>query len=191
MPPEPLKAAYHSLLEIPKLLEEFKPDIVIHIALAVNRNFLSIERGATRDGYHQYPDVARKVFNKAEIRKTWGKSPKDLNSSLDLDDILVKWQTQAGKGSDLKMSDDVGTYVFSFVYYTSIECVWKNGGGEMPVVFMHVPSLPEKDGVEKGTKVTIALVKGYGREHRQVKYCIYAATHISSRFSSVLQRIPK
>jgi pyroglutamyl-peptidase len=159
-PPEPLKAAYHSLLEITKLLEEFKPDIVIHIGLAVDRNYFAIERGATRDGYHQYPDVARKVFNKAENRKTWGKSPERLNSSLDLDDILVKWQTQAGKGSDLRISDDVGTYICGFVYYTSLEYLWKKGGWEMPVVFMHVPSLPKKDDIEKGTKITIALVKG-------------------------------
>jgi pyrrolidone-carboxylate peptidase len=58
------------------------------------------------------------------------------------------------------MSDDVGTYVCGFVYYTSLEYFWKKGGGEMPVVFMHVPSLPEKDDVEKGVKVAVALVKG-------------------------------
>jgi len=36
----------------------------------------------------------------------------------------------------------------------------EEGEGEMPVVFMHAPSLPEKDDVEKGTKVNIALIKG-------------------------------
>jgi hypothetical protein len=112
------------------------------------------------DGYHQYLDVARKVFNKAENKKTWGKSPDRLNSSLDFDAILVKWQTQAGKGPDLRMSGSVGTYVCGFVYYTSLECFWKKGEGEMLVVFMHVSSLPEKDDVEKGAKVTIALIKG-------------------------------
>jgi pyroglutamyl-peptidase len=136
---------------------------VIHIGLAVDRNFFAIERGAGRDSYHQYPDVARKLFNKAENKKTGGKSPERLNSPLDLDATLVKWQAQAGKGLDLRMSDDVGTYVCGFVYYTSLECFWKKGEegeGEMPVVFMHAPSLPEKDDVEKGTKVNIALIKG-------------------------------
>ncbi|CZR67944.1 uncharacterized protein PAC_17843 [Phialocephala subalpina] len=66
--PQPLKAIYHSLLDVPKLLEKHNPDIVIHIGLAVDRNYFAIEKGADRDGYHQFPDEARKVFTRAESK---------------------------------------------------------------------------------------------------------------------------
>lgn len=156
---DPLKAVYHDLLEVPKLLEQTKPDIVIHIGLAVERDYFAIERGSNRDGYHQYPDEARKVFNKAENKKAWGKSPTRLDSWLDFDDILAKWRGQAGKGIDLRISDDVGSYVCGFVYYASLEYSWKKGGRDMPVVFMHVPSLPGKEDIAKGEKVTLALIR--------------------------------
>lgn len=156
--PESLKAAYHDLLEVPKLLEEAKPDVVIHIGLAAERNYFAIERGAGRDGYHQYPDEARKVFTKAENKKLWGKSPARLDSSLDFSDILVKWKAQAGKDVDLRTSDDVGSYVCGFVYYVSMEYSWKKGRG-MPVVFMHVPPLPRKEDIAKGEKVILALIR--------------------------------
>lgn len=156
--PEPLGAAYHQLLEIPKLLEQFNPDVVIHIGLAVERDYFAIERGADRDGYHQYPDVARKVFNKAENKKVWGKSPTRLDSSLNLEEILAKWRDETGKGVDLRTSDDVGSYVCGFLYYTSLEYFWKKGG-DMPVVFMHVPPLPSKEDTARGERVTLALIK--------------------------------
>jgi pyrrolidone-carboxylate peptidase len=158
MQPEPLKAAYHGLLEVPKLIEQLGPDVVIHIGLAVERDYFAIERGSDRDGYHQFPDVARKVFNKAENKKTWGKSPARLDSTLDLDDVLVKWQSQAGKSFDLRISDDVGSYVCGFVYYASLEYFWKKGG-DMPVVFMHVPPLTGKEDIAKGKKAVLALIQ--------------------------------
>ena len=158
--PEDLRASYHHIFEAtPQLLEQYNPDIVVHLGLAFERTYFAIEKGAERDGYHQYADVDRKVFNKAETKKAWGKSPPRLNSSLDLENVLVKWRTQAGKGVDLRTSDDVGNYVCGFVYYTSLEHFWKKGNRDMPVVFMHVPPLPEKGDVENGVEVTIGLLK--------------------------------
>jgi pyroglutamyl-peptidase len=156
---EPLKVVYHDLLEVPKLLEETKPDFVIHLGLAVDRDYFAIERGSDRDGYHQYPDEKRKVFNKAENKKLWGKSPDRLESSLDLDDLLGNWRAQAGKGVDLRISNDVGSYVCGFVYYASLEYFWKKGGGNMPAVFLHVPSLSGKEDIAKGEKATLALIR--------------------------------
>jgi pyroglutamyl-peptidase len=139
-----LKASYHHLFEVtPQLLEQYKP----------------IEKGAERDSYHQYPDVDRKVFTKSEIKKAWGKSLSRIGSSLDFEDVLVKWRAQAGKDVDLRTSDDVGNYVCDFVYYTSLEYFWKRRLNT-PVVFMHVPPLPEKDDIDKGVKVTLGLIRG-------------------------------
>jgi len=158
--PEPLRAAYHYLFEVvPRLLEQHKPDIVLYIGLAVERTYFAIEKGAERDGYHEFPDVDRKVFNKAETKNAWGKSPSRLDSSLNLEDILEKWRAQVGKGPDLRTSDDVGSYVCGFVYYTSLQNLWKSRDQDSPVVFMHIPPLPEKADVERGTKVTLGLIR--------------------------------
>lgn len=158
-PPEALKASYHYLYDAtPKLLEEHKPDVVVHIGLAVERTHFAIEKGAERDGYNQYLDNDRKVFNKSEIKKAWGKSPPHLESSFDLEDVLVKWRALVGKDVDLRTSDDVGNYVCGFVYYTSLEYSWKRGI-YAPVVFMHVPPLPERGDVEKGVKATLGLIQ--------------------------------
>lgn len=157
--PEPLKASYHDLYEVtPQLLEHNKPEIVLHVGLAVERTYFAIEKGAERDGYHQYPDVDRKVFNKAETKKAWGKSPSRMDSSVDLDKVLIKWRAVVGKGADLRTSDDVGNYVCGFVYYTSMEHFWKKGE-DTPVVFMHVPPLPEKRDISRGVDITIGLIQ--------------------------------
>lgn len=71
----------------------------------------------------------------------------------------MKWRAQAGKDVDLRTSDDVGNYVCDFVYYTSLEYFWKRRLNT-PVVFMHVPPLPEKDDIDKGVKVTLGLIRG-------------------------------
>ncbi|KAE8448844.1 hypothetical protein EG329_008846 [Mollisiaceae sp. DMI_Dod_QoI] len=169
--PEPLKAVYQSLLEVPKLLEKHNPDAVIHIGLAVDRNYFAIEKGAERDGYHQFPDEARKVATRAETKARWGKSPARLDSTFDVEDLLgkckVNAKTGAGKGKskgkqfELRNSDDVGCYVCGFVYYASLEYYWKRDGsqGQRRVLFMHVPNLQGEDEIKKGKDITIALIK--------------------------------
>ncbi|KAE9374002.1 peptidase C15, pyroglutamyl peptidase I-like protein [Stipitochalara longipes BDJ] len=158
VPPEALKASYHYLFNfVPKLLEQYKPDIVLHIGLAVERDYFGIEKGADRDGYNQYPDADRKVFNKTETKKAWGKSPTHLYASYDFEEVLKKWRARSQKDADLRISDDVGNYVCGFVYYTSLERRCKGAGSS--TVFMHVPPLPEKADIEKGVKVTIGLIQ--------------------------------
>jgi pyroglutamyl-peptidase len=108
---EPLKTAYHEIASVvPKLLEQHKPNVVIHVGLDADRSYFAIEKGADRDGYHQVPDEARKVFTKAEGKKAWGKSPDRLDSSIAIDDAVSRWR-RLKKGADLRVSDDVGNYV--------------------------------------------------------------------------------
>jgi len=98
------------------------------------------------------------VFDQSEIKKAWGKSPPYLESSFDLEDVLVKWRALIRKDVDLRTSDDVGNYVHGFVYYTSLEYSWKRGI-YAPMVFMHVPPLPERGDVEKGVKAILGLIQ--------------------------------
>jgi pyroglutamyl-peptidase len=158
-PDEPLKAAYHDIANVvPKLLERHKPDIIIHVGLAADRGYFAIEKGADRDGYHQIPDEARKVFTKAQGKKAWGKSPDRLDSSIDLDDVLLRWKRGFKNGPDLRVSDDVGNYVCGFAYYLSLEKFWRLGASR-PVLFFHVPPLSSKKDIEDGIKITIALIQ--------------------------------
>ena len=151
-PDEPLKVAYHDVASVvPKLLEQYKPHVVILVGLAADRNYFAVEKGADRDGYHQIPDEERKVFTKADAKKKpRGKSPNRLDSSIDLDDVLTRWK-RLKKSADLRVSDDVGNYVCGYTYYLSLEKFWKSADSR-PVVFCHVPPLPSKKDVEEGVR---------------------------------------
>jgi len=134
---------------------------VIHVGLDATRTCFNLEVGAFRDGYHEIPDVSRKVFTKAETKKEWGKSPARLDSSLDVDDLVKRASSQLGKiPVELQVSDDVGNFVCGFIYYTSLEHFSrKNKDAERPVLFLHVPELKGSKDIEIGEKVTIALIK--------------------------------
>jgi len=132
-----VRTVIHPLLSVRKLLDEHAPDVVIHIGLAVDRDYFAIEKSAEKEGYHQIPDEEGKVFTKAENKTEWGKSPASLITTLDMEDVLVKWKANAkatmttgkakkpAKEFDLRVSDDVGYYVCGFVYYVSLEWFWK------------------------------------------------------------------
>ena len=92
--PDPLEPAYHSLLEAaPRLIRDHDPDIVVHVGLAADQTYFSLEQSARRDGYHQTPDAARRVLTKAESRTAWGrKCPDVLETSFDLSRVLESWR---------------------------------------------------------------------------------------------------
>jgi pyroglutamyl-peptidase len=98
------------------------------------------------------------VFTKAEIKQAWGKSPARLDSLLDFDAVIAGWKARAGKGVDVRVSDDVGNYVCGFAYYLSLAQAIHTEG-ERRVVFLHVPPLKGEREIEKGVEVTIALIK--------------------------------
>ncbi|KAF4305491.1 hypothetical protein GTA08_BOTSDO06451 [Botryosphaeria dothidea] len=73
------------------------------------------------------------------------------------------------KGQDVvevRPSDDVGSYLCGFIYYNSLAWFWERerekeeeGGVERPVLFLHVPACPEGRDVERGTEITVELIK--------------------------------
>ena len=151
-------AAYHEIFDtVPKLLEQNAPDIVIHIGLAAERDYFAIEKSAERDGYSQIPDMARRVFTKAETKAKWGKSPETLQTALDIKRVLAGWKTRVKGAADVRVSDDVGTYVCGFVYYLSLEWFQKQRK-PAHVLFLHVPLLPSVKDIDLGVKVTTDLI---------------------------------
>lgn len=175
------------------LLAEHRPDIVLHVGLDTGRDYFALEASAPRDGYHQVPDMERKVFTKAETKSRWGKLDEYLTTTIDKEDVLRRLRVKLARqhrvnahakndrkrvgkdsgpasGSDddsFRLSDDVGTYICGFIYYTSLAWYALNGTGDRPVVFLHVPPLPTQEDLEKGTKIVTALVEALAESEEE------------------------
>lgn len=184
--PEPMRSAYHWLLQTsPQLIHDIQPEIVLHIGVDVERAYFSVERSASRDGYHEYPDLDKRTVTKAETQKIWGKkSAERLETSLDLDGVVDVWHSnlkvQVKKGKvqrrgtaaakiqnvlpDVRATDDVGNYVCGFLYYTSLAELLRrsSGGGKRSAVFLHVPMLSGDEEIAMGVATVSALIQALG-----------------------------
>ncbi|CAI6342400.1 unnamed protein product [Periconia digitata] len=177
-PPSPIPAAYHKIYtQIPALLDQHDPDIVIHMGLAVERDYFAVERSAGRDGYHEFPDIERKVVTRSENRTWFGKNGEDvLVSGVELEGVVEGWRgycqeigvTGRGKGKgkgggkgvgvDVRLSDDVGTYVCGFMYYVGLREMQRRKG-RRDVVFLHVPPLEGDAETAVGVRVVEGLIR--------------------------------
>lgn len=61
---------------------------------------------------------------------------------------------------DVRWSDNVGTYLCAFIYYTSlVEMSRGTEGGRRDTAFMHVPMLTEEAELQMGVDITLELVQ--------------------------------
>ncbi|KAJ4299175.1 hypothetical protein N0V90_004419 [Kalmusia sp. IMI 367209] len=181
VPDAPIPAAYHKLLtQTTSLIKQHNPHIIIHMGLAVDRNYFAVEQSALKEGYHDIPDIERKVITRAENKKIFGKAPPALTTSFDLDSIAPAWQAAcahltlpskgegpkakgSGKGKqekrkvDVRLSDDVGTYVCGLIYFSSLVNMQKRKEVR-DAVFLHVPRLEGDGEVAVGAEVAKELV---------------------------------
>lgn len=179
--PEALRSAYHWLVQTsPQLIRTYKPDIVLHVGVDVGRDYFSVERGAARDGYHEYPDLDRRTITRNESQKIWGrKSAERLDTTLNLDATVEAWQVclkinrrVGNKGNtrnkgpntrqpvpDVRVTDDVGNYVCGLLYYASLAELEEQNPGKMDAVFLHVPMLSGEEELERGVSVVSALIR--------------------------------
>ncbi|KAK8120623.1 hypothetical protein PG999_004743 [Apiospora kogelbergensis] len=190
--PEPIPAAYHKIAEVvPKLIADHDPDIVVHMGLAMERDYFAVESSAPKEGYHEIPDIARRVFTRADNKARFGKSAGSLVTDLPLEQVVGSWEdsvaqarlrlpssSSSGVGAkaqgsgkkgfkgfkeelkcvDVRLSDDVGTYVCGFIYYLSLLEMEKRGK-KKSTVFFHVPPLGTDDEVQVGLEVTQSLIQ--------------------------------
>ncbi|KAF9728771.1 hypothetical protein PMIN01_13151 [Paraphaeosphaeria minitans] len=66
------------------LIAKHEPHIVLHMGLAVDRDYYAVEQSAPKEGYYDVSDSDRKVITRAENKKLFGKAPSSLATSLDL-----------------------------------------------------------------------------------------------------------
>lgn len=183
VPSGPMPAAYHDIqTQVTTLIGTHAPSLLVHMGLEVDSGpgVFKIERSALKEGYHEYPDIHRKVFTRMENKKEFAKAPASLTTSLDLDAAEDIWrvacapitlatskvsQHGAKKGIRpekqmvlVQVSDDVGTYVCGFCYYVALLNLQKHTG-KRHAVFLHVPPLETEVDIMVGVRVTQELIR--------------------------------
>ncbi|KAF1951507.1 peptidase C15, pyroglutamyl peptidase I-like protein [Byssothecium circinans] len=184
IPENYIPAAYHKIhAQVTALIEKHSPDLIVHLGLAVDRGYFAVEKSASKEGYHDIPDVDRKVFTRGENKKAFGKAPDTLATSFNLETVVYAWQDacvqvslpikaaeaskEKGKAKgkqerrivDVRLSDDVGTYMCGFMFYVSLLEMGKGRNGRRDVVFLHVPGLQATEEIDTGVNVTTKAIE--------------------------------
>ncbi|KAI9167024.1 Pyroglutamyl-peptidase 1 [Paramyrothecium foliicola] len=142
-----------------------KVDVVVHIGMAGERPVYQIERRGHRTGYKS-PDVdGEKLADECGDEQTshgpdwiWYGLPDELETDLDMPDILDRWQQHSAKNLDLRISDDPGRYLCDFIYYSSLAHLWKQQRPRK-VVFLHVPADASEGAVATGRELATNLIR--------------------------------
>ncbi|KAI6250561.1 Pyroglutamyl-peptidase 1 [Erysiphe necator] len=161
--PEPIKVAYKTVRElVPKLWDSRKIDFMIHIGMAANRNYYSIERRAHRDGYLMLdvdcmacPDLTERTAQGKNW--IWYGLPEEILSEIHVYDTCNRWRALTS-GIDVRISEDAGRYLCDFIYYSSLAELTKRGQPKK-VIFLHVPEETDDASISTGINVTIQLIK--------------------------------
>lgn len=175
--PTPIRVAFDNVRElVPRLHNDHADtiDAVLHIGMASGRKYYCIERYGHRDGYVKNKDLDGKIPPPDEGSTIFADCPAKMTTSLNYDDVLLNWQTnvlgisedQPGCDSELKESQDAGHYLCDYIYFNSLAHTGRRsgkmeGGGQTarPVLFMHVPAESDGDMLERGTAVTVELIR--------------------------------
>ncbi|RTE75213.1 hypothetical protein BHE90_010344 [Fusarium euwallaceae] len=161
--PEPIRVNYRVVRDlVPTFYSGQRVDVVIHIGMAGPRPFYCIERRGHRDGY-KHTDVDGERPDEEEERKPggdwpWRGLPEEIETELDVEDILARWQGHSSKDMDLRISEDAGRYLCDFIYYSSLAELWKLQRPRK-VVFLHVPADASHQSIEKGRELAVNLVR--------------------------------
>ncbi|KAG2018209.1 hypothetical protein CC2G_007655 [Coprinopsis cinerea AmutBmut pab1-1] len=172
----PIPVVYHKVFaQSPELIEKHNPHLVVHIGLDAGIDYIAVEQSALKEGYHEIPDYDRKVFTRSDNKTAFAKHPSSLKSSLDLESAVSACQSacasvtipvkdadnangkQAKRRLEVKLSDDVGTYLCGFIYYCSMLEMQKRKE-KRDVVFVHVPPLESEAEISAGAQIVRELI---------------------------------
>lgn len=134
-------------------------DAAVHIGMAGPRQVYQVERRAHRQGYRR-ADVDGETLAEDEDSEDWRwrDYPDELETDIDVDDVLQRWKGHSPKHLSLCISEDAGRYLCDFIYYSSMSYLWKRGRPRK-VVFLHVPADASNKAVTRGTALAISLIR--------------------------------
>ncbi|MCJ1358130.1 MAG: hypothetical protein MMC33_008128 [Icmadophila ericetorum] len=150
--------------DIPKQDDVPNFDIVVFMGLAPGRSFFTLETQAHRDGY-KWPDVDGRDMKGDNYWSDKYGAPDVIETGFDVADVWRRWKSRLIE-EDVRPSDDAGHYLCDFIYYTGLCEYWRRDnpdhqadkGGHRPVVFLHVPSGEDEEGIKRGTRAARGLI---------------------------------
>jgi pyroglutamyl-peptidase len=124
--------------EVPKLMEECRPEAWLGVGLAAGRTALALEAVAVN--LADWPESAADAdgVSVARVPVTSG-GPAAYLTTLPAEAILAAWREDGIPGY---LSQTAGSYLCNFSFYTAAEAARRLGLSCM-VGFLHVPLLPE------------------------------------------------
>ncbi|KAK1755060.1 Pyroglutamyl-peptidase 1 [Echria macrotheca] len=140
-----------------------KIDIAIHMGMAGPQAVYKIERRGHRDGYAM-KDVDGEFLRDQERRAregrgwVWYGMPGELETDLDLDDVLGRWRGYANPDHNIRISEDAGRYLCDFIYFSSLAHLTK-ANAPRNVVFFHVPCENSEKNYAVGRELVLHLVR--------------------------------
>ncbi|KAI1872424.1 hypothetical protein JX265_005304 [Neoarthrinium moseri] len=162
--PQPIRVNYKTVRElVPTLWDDpgRTIDLALHIGMAGPPVKYAIERRAHRDGY-KFRDVDGHLLEGEGGEGVWPGAPEELLTELDVEDIYERWvQRCPDKGEDgpeLKISEDPGRYLCDFIYFSSLEHLWRQHRPRK-VLFLHVPAIGNPAFVKMGTELATQLIR--------------------------------
>lgn len=126
-----IPVAYEYVSEnLPKIYEECRPDLCIHVGVSPYTN-LKLERRGQNTAY-MHPDIHGKSPSGCRCVEA---GPDAIATRFDLDRVCRSLSGLQGGGVSFGVSEDAGRYLCDFIYYRSLHL------DKCPVVFLHVPAL--------------------------------------------------
>ncbi|POR39652.1 Pyroglutamyl-peptidase 1 [Tolypocladium paradoxum] len=164
--PEPVRVSYKVVRAlVPSLWETYqgrKVDVVIHMGMAGPRPFYQIERRGHRTGYKSLDVDGERLEDEDDGCRgegwIWHGMPDEIETDLDLQDVLERWQGHSAKDMDLRISEDAGRYLCDFIYYSSLSTLLKERRPRR-VVFLHVPCDASDRCVAQGRELALNLIR--------------------------------
>jgi pyroglutamyl-peptidase len=157
--------------EVPKFFADHADkdvDFVLHMGSGYNSRY-AIETQSCRDDYNTYPDedgrLARDLTDLSGGENLWRdvyQAPKYLKSSVQpfgelwqrVQSLLIREPSKA----DVRLSSDPGNYMCGFIYYAGLVERWRHNE-QKNVIFLHVRSGVEKETLQDGRAVAIAVIR--------------------------------